>query len=536
MISSVIKLWHFQTTAKEEIRKILRATRHLRIDNESFVLLVSPTGTGKTVTAASIVKDAVKKGSRVLFIVDRQNLVMQTSKEFTKYGIQHGIAMSHMTHSRNLPVQIASAQTLEARDFLYSTYRREDGTYEDIVPDLVIIDEAHEVRKKIIRWLRSLGVIVLGLTATPFARALGNIYSFMVSVITTNEAIRQKYLVPIRVAAPAIRIKHKGVGVISSGKNQGEWKAVEIGERTSAIIGDVVWEWRKHTEKVFGGPVPTVVFFRTVENCKDAARRFIEAGYKFKVIHGNHSIEEKETLIEDLKQGRLHGLITCNVLTKGFDYKGLLCIVDASPLRKSFSTYVQRIGRLMRASEGKEFGYVIDMCGNYVRFYERLKSFFASGWEGLDKQDWDAEQPASDKEQTRTETEITCSQCGLLLLPNNDICPGCGKERYRAQNQVEEIPGTTAEIDTVSGEEEFTGDYWQEICKYVNQHYPKKGLEARHSMAKAKFKDIRGAWPAWGVNYVTSTEPPDPFVADICRKRMAHYHIKNKFSRKKEHG
>ena len=345
MISEVINLWDWQVTAKEEIRKILRATRHLKNDNERFVLLVSPTGTGKTITMASIVQDAVRKASRVLFIVDRQNLVMQTSKEFTKYGIRHGIAMSHMTHSRNLPVQIASAQTLEARDFLYATTKGPDGEYEDVLPDLVIIDEAHEVRKKIIAWLRSLGIIVLGLTATPFAKALGNIYRHMVSVITTNEAIRKGHLVPIRVSAPAIRIQNKGVGLIGSGKHRGEWKAIEIGERTRVIIGDVVSEWRKHTEKVFGGPVPTVVFFPTVENCKDAARRFIEAGYRFRVIHGNHNIDEKEQLIADLKEGRLHGLITCNVLTKGFDYKGLLCIVDASPLRKSFSTYIQRIGR-----------------------------------------------------------------------------------------------------------------------------------------------------------------------------------------------
>ena len=42
------------------------------------MMLVSPTGSGKTLTAVHIIRDAVNRGVRVLFIVHREPLIDQT--------------------------------------------------------------------------------------------------------------------------------------------------------------------------------------------------------------------------------------------------------------------------------------------------------------------------------------------------------------------------------------------------------------------------------------------------------------------------
>ena len=81
-------------------------------------VLCAPTGSGKTEIAMSIIEEAADKGNRILFIVDRQNLVRQTSERFFNAGLRHGVAMGAETFGRQEPIQVASAQTLERRGFL----------------------------------------------------------------------------------------------------------------------------------------------------------------------------------------------------------------------------------------------------------------------------------------------------------------------------------------------------------------------------------------------------------------------------------
>jgi superfamily II DNA or RNA helicase len=95
-------------------------------------LLVAPTGAGKTCIGSRIVNDAVNRGRRVLFLVHRDPLVPQTQDELLNYGIEAGIIKAGYRENRELPVQIASIQSLARRDLP-----------KDI--GLVIIDECHTV-------------------------------------------------------------------------------------------------------------------------------------------------------------------------------------------------------------------------------------------------------------------------------------------------------------------------------------------------------------------------------------------------------
>ncbi len=52
------------------------------------VMLVSPTGSGKTLTATHIISDAVSRNCRVLFIVHREPLIDQTVNTLINYGIR----------------------------------------------------------------------------------------------------------------------------------------------------------------------------------------------------------------------------------------------------------------------------------------------------------------------------------------------------------------------------------------------------------------------------------------------------------------
>ena len=114
-----------------QLQAIAQTYRLIRSGIRSL-LLVAPTGAGKTCIGSRIVNDAVTRGRRVLFLVHRDPLVHQTQDELNNYGIEAGIIKAGYRENRELPVQIASIQSLARRDLP-----------KDI--GLVIIDECHTV-------------------------------------------------------------------------------------------------------------------------------------------------------------------------------------------------------------------------------------------------------------------------------------------------------------------------------------------------------------------------------------------------------
>ena len=100
------------------------------------IIAVAPTGAGKTVVAASIIKDAVAKGQRVLVLAHTREIIKQTSLKLSAYDIEHGIIQAGLVADPDRPVQVASIATLWSRAMRRS-----------IMPlppaNLLIIDECH---------------------------------------------------------------------------------------------------------------------------------------------------------------------------------------------------------------------------------------------------------------------------------------------------------------------------------------------------------------------------------------------------------
>ena len=109
----------YQERALESLRDEFGAGRRR-------VLLVAPTGSGKTVIACAMVRAALAKGRRVLYLAHRKELIDQPDEKLTALGVDHGIIMAGRP-TRDSPVQVASVQTIARRE----------------VPpaDLVIVDE-----------------------------------------------------------------------------------------------------------------------------------------------------------------------------------------------------------------------------------------------------------------------------------------------------------------------------------------------------------------------------------------------------------
>ena len=127
-------------------------------------MLYLPTGGGKTEVAISMLAFAEQKNTRCAMIMDRRILCDQTSERLDKYQIDHSVLMAgHWRWRPDRKIQICSAQTLEKRESFPGL-------------KLMIIDEAHNMRKAVIEFIKMHPEIkVVGLSASPFTKGLGDI-------------------------------------------------------------------------------------------------------------------------------------------------------------------------------------------------------------------------------------------------------------------------------------------------------------------------------------------------------------------------
>jgi DNA repair protein RadD len=421
-------------------------------------LLYLPTGGGKTEIAISMLAAASDKGNRASMVLDRRVLVEQTSARLDKYAIDHGVLMAG--HWRYLPhktVQVCSAQTLEKR-----------GSFPNL--KLLIVDEAHNTRGATVEFIKNNPTVkVVGLSASPFTKGLGGIYSNVVSCSTTKQLVDNGSLAPLRVFIA------KEIDMEGAKKVGGEWSSSEAGERGIKITGDIISEWTKKTHELFGGPKKTIIFCAGVAHGQDLSQKFKEAGYNFISISYKDDDNTKQDIFKEFAKpdSSIHGLIATDILTKGFDCPDVMIGISARPFTKSFSSHVQQLGRVMRAYPGKEAAIWLDHSGNYLRFQDQWDELYHNG---VDKLDDGAEK--SKKEPSKEDKEAAkCPKCGELWQTNSDTCQHCGHVRVR-RNAVIAVPGQLTEI-TIGKSKAIAArdkeDLWDQLCTYVIASKSKPG-------------------------------------------------------------
>jgi len=433
-------------------------------------LLYAPTGFGKTEVAMAIMKAVADKFKKCAMVLDRIVLVDQTSRRLDKYGIPHGVMQAG--HWRDKPeehIQVCSAQTLELRK-----------SFPDI--DLLIIDECHVTRKGVVKFIKENPHIrVIGLTATPFTKGLGDIYTHVVGATPTGELIEKKWLVPLKVYVA------KEIDMTGVKKRAGEWAAEDVSTAGIKIVGDVVHEWHQKTHAIFGKPVKTIVFCAGVEHGRQLVEKFAIAGYNFVSISYKEDDQFKKETIEEFSKPdtNIHGLIATDILTRGFDVSDVLIGISARPFSKSFSSHVQQMGRVMRSHEGKEFGVWLDHSGNFLRFREDWDKIFYEGVtelkEGTEK---------TKKEPTLKEKkEAICPACKVLWTFSGKICGACGFEKKKPTG-VDMVNGELLELQASNAQLIIDNkQFYSELLYYCKVKGYKDGWAAN------KYKEKYGVFP-----------------------------------------
>jgi superfamily II DNA or RNA helicase len=464
------------------------------IDGDRLFLLGDFTVTHNTYLGLRIIHEALRKGKRAVFVCDRTTLINQTSAAADRYGLSaHGVIQSqHWRFSPDMPFQIASAQTLARR------------TWPDA--DVIVIDEAHTQLAAWTEHIPHCRAAVIGLSATPFSKGLGRLFSNLVNATTMAELTESGVLVPMRVFSCT---RPDMAGAETAG---GEWTEKAAEQRGMKIIGDVVSEWVK-----FGENRKTIVFGATIAHCEALCRQFNDAGVMAAMFTAETTPAEREQLLSEYRKpdSVLRVLISVEALAKGFDVPDVGCVVDCRPLRKSLSTAIQMWGRGLRSSPetGKTDCILLDHSGNIIRFAEDFERIFHEGLDALDsgekldkaiRRDEDAEKEPQD-----------CPSCGFK--PFRKRCIACGHERVRL-SLVDHEPGEMVEV--MIGKKKLADDrrhLWEQVVTYARSH---SAPDRQKGRAANLYKDIVGTWPprAWSFE-ATPNVPITRNVANLIRSK-----------------
>ena len=410
-----MQLRDYQNSAISNVRKSFQAKYR-------SVLLTLPTGAGKTVIFSEITRLAGLKGASVLILVHRKELIDQAGDKLTKADVKYGIIAAGRKESKS-NVQVASVQTLINRLNNPNQF------------DLIIIDEAHHAVanswRKIFDFYKS--AVKLGVTATPMrmtGAGLGEIFDDLIVGSTIPELVEQKYLAEHEVYAPPNKLNLDKIRTI-----RGDYSKKEVEDELDKvdIVGDAVENYRR-----LGKNKPAIAFCISVKHGQRVTNKFKQAGYTAELITGSMNSDDRKTLIDNFKDGKVQILVSIDVVSEGFDVEGCYVAILLRPTQ-SEALYIQQVGRVLRPEPNK-VAIVLDHVGNTKRhgFVDDIREF-------------DLHQKAKTKRKGELAPSVeTCEQCFAVYRPQ-PICPVCG---YQAENRERFIKQEEGELEELKRKEQ----------------------------------------------------------------------------------
>src|SRR5665213_9841 len=386
---------------------------------ERRIVMMAPTGFGKTVVTADLVRRARSKGKRVLVTVPALSLVDQTYEMLGAQGVTEvGIIQAqHQNTDPSQPVQLASIQTLQRRPSIPQA-------------DLVIIDEIHKWFRFYEKWLRDpawVNVPIIGMSATPWTRGLGAYFGKMVVANTVKDMIEAGTLSRFRVFAP----NHpdlKGVRTVAGDYHEGDLHE-RMGE--SKLVADIVMNWKYLAEGR-----RTVCFAVNRAHAEQISKEFEAAGVPSGYMDCDTPIMERASIRARLQAGRIKVVCNVDVIGLGVDWPEISCIIYARPT-KSEMRYVQNIGRGLRTMPGKDDLIIFDHSDTTLRlgFVSDIHR------DGLD----------DGKPRTVTEKVVQlpkeCPKCHYLKPPRMALCPVCGTIAEHHAKPIHTAAGELVEMN-----------------------------------------------------------------------------------------
>ena len=406
---------------------LLQAARLMR-QGFKRILLVAPTGAGKTVMAAEQMGSAATHAQTSEIIVHRKELIKQTSSSFSERGLTHGFIAAKMPFDPDTGITLAGVQTL---------VNRLAGL---LPPNTAIVDEAHHASSD--TWSRVLeyygDAYIIGFTATPQrldGTGLDKQFDVMIQGPSVAELIARSFLSPYEFYAPAIP-DMDGVGSAAGDFKRGEADAVV---NRPKIVGDIVEHYLRLAPGEQG-----IVFANSRDHSRKIADAFNAEGISAMHVDGDTDPKDRDRFDEAFRAGDIRIGSNVSLFGEGYDVPNISYMADGAPT-KSLVNVAQRWGRPLRLFPGKTRAIIADHAGN------ALPPELGGRGHGLpdDDREWTLTGRVKKAKGSSADADpITqCKQCFRVYPSSLSRCPGCAADSPAMPRVVRQEAGTLSKLE-----------------------------------------------------------------------------------------
>ena len=385
-------------------QQFIDAVRNEFQQKHKRVVGVAPCGAGKTIMTGWMIRESLARNKKSIFFVHRKELIEQTAKTFNALEIPYGIIAAGAPSQLEIPVQIASVQTLARRVKWLKNY---------FAADFLICDECHHILASSYKNVLNAfpDAYLLGVTATPMRMGgvtLADSFDSMVESLTVNQLIELGNLTRFQYFAPEFHADLSNVQVV-----HGDYANDEIAKimTEKIILGDIVENYIKHA-----AGKSAICYCVNVEHSKEVAAAFQAAGIPVAHCDGETPANDRAFIVDSFRRGKIKVLCNAELFGEGFDVPGCQAVILARPT-KSLTLYIQQAMRPLRPdpNDPNKVAVIIDHVQNYIRH-------------GMpnDEREWSLDPDVKKK--------IECPKCGNKIVPDfimlkdgrHRQCPNCG--------------------------------------------------------------------------------------------------------------
>lgn len=398
----------YQTALLDEARALMRSGRR-------SILLTAPTGSGKTLLTAWMLKAAAANKKRSWFIVHRRELLAQSVQAFQAIGITPGVVQANWPTDNTPFIQVCMVQTLARRTML--------------PPSLIVWDEAHHAPAGSYARLRAAHPTAfhIGLTATPErldGKGLRPYFDVLLSSPSVQQLTADGWLAPYRLYAPP------GITTTGLHTRMGDYANDELtlAADRPTITGDAIAHYQRHA-----AGLRALVFCVSIQHSQHVAAQFNAAGIPAAHVDGETHHVQRDRTLKQFSDGTLKILCSVDLFGEGLDVPALESVILLRPTQ-SLALYLQQVGRALRP--GKT-AMILDHAGNCLRH-------------GLpdDYRTWSLDGKAGRLAQNGHAPSVrVCGSCFAAQWPGNASCRFCGALWPLQPREVVQADGELARVD-----------------------------------------------------------------------------------------
>lgn len=395
----MIELRDYQKAAIDAARAYVRQNR------QGHPLLGVPTGGGKSLIAADLMRAVKANGRRALYLTMTEELVSQTLEDFTKLAPE--IAMGATIACAGLgKVDLSGDVVLGTAQ---SVYRRLDEIGERAV---IIVDEAHGIPRDENSMYGAIfkgrDCIKVGLSATPYRLDSGRLdegdgapFSKMVYQVQTRELQRQGFLCELRYRKAKLEIDASAARVRKGEFVVADLEVEALNDELCARISEDLWD-----TFMSEGRGRCIVFCVSIRHAELMAEKLRYLGASAISLSEKTPKRDRRAAIAGFKAGEFEFLCNVNIASTGFNVPNVDLVASIAPTM-STGRWVQTVGRGLRIAPGKDFCLVKDYAGNIFRhgLVEDIER-------GIVK-------PGNDRAKL-------CVECEAAIPKHATKCPECG--------------------------------------------------------------------------------------------------------------